>query len=522
MNTSNIAVAREAAGEREAAAGLAAAQKPDAAVDHEVVVIGAGFSGIGAAIKLDQARFADFVVLEAGDGVGGAWHWNTYPGIAVDIPSFSYQFSFEKRSDWSRVYAPGKELKAYAEHCVDKYGVRDRIRLNTKVVGATFDEDANAWRIDTAAGERITARFVIGATGVFCQPKLPDIPGVQRFAGKIMHTARWDHSVDLRGKRVAVIGTGASAIQVIPAVAAEVERLTVFQRTPIWCLPKLDAPLSARARRLLRWMPGARLAARWASQAFVEATFVLAAHFAGSFPSLRARGEGAARKLLREVEDPEVRDKLTPRYSLGCKRPSFSNEYIPTFNRQNVLLETEAIEAITPSGVRTAARVEHPVDVLVLATGFKVFDPGNMPPFEMRGAGGVRLEEWWDANRLQAYEGVSVPGFPNSFSILGPYGFNGQSYFGLIETQMRHIVRCLKRARREGATRVEVKPEANRRYFELVLRRRSNQIFFQGSCANANSYYFDQHGDAPFRPSLTLEAAWRSARFDLDDYAFAA
>jgi cation diffusion facilitator CzcD-associated flavoprotein CzcO len=222
------------------------------------------------------------------------------------------------------------------------------------------------------------------------------------------------------------------------------------------------------------------------------------------------------------VKDPEVRDKLTPRYGLGCKRPSFHNEYIRTFNRANVVLETAAIEEITPGGVRTADGVEHPVDVLILATGFKVFDAGNMPPFPMRGAGGVELEEWWDANRMQAYEGVSVPGFPNWFSILGPYGFNGQSYFGLIETQMRHIVRCLKRARSDGATRVEVSPEANRRYFESVLARRDNQIFFQGSCANSNSYYFDKHGDAPFRPSLTLEASWRSARFDLDDYAFAA
>jgi cation diffusion facilitator CzcD-associated flavoprotein CzcO len=493
----------------------------DSAVDHDVVVVGAGFSGIGAAIKLDEAGFSDFVVLEEGDGVGGAWHWNTYPGIAVDIPSFSYQFSFEKRSDWSRVYAPGSELKSYAEQCVDKYGVRDRIRLNTRVVGSTFDEDTNAWRIQTANGERLTARFVIGATGVFSQPKPPDIPGIESFAGPTMHTARWDHSVDVRGKRVAVIGTGASAIQVIPAIAPEVERLTVFQRTPIWCLPKLDAPLSKRMRSLLRFIPGAKLAARYASQAFVEATFVLAAHFAGTFPSLRERGEGAARKLLSDVTDPDVRDKLTPRYSLGCKRPSFSNEYVRAFNRDNVLLETTAIDAITPHGVRTVDDVEHPIDVLVLATGFKVFDSGNMPPFEMRGIGGLGLEEWWDANRMQAYEGVSVPGFPNWFSILGPYGFNGQSYFGLIETQMRHIVRCLKRARREGATRIEITSEANRRYFESVLGRRDNQIFFQGSCANSNSYYFDKHGDAPFRPSLTLEAAWRSARFDLDDYAFA-
>jgi cation diffusion facilitator CzcD-associated flavoprotein CzcO len=493
----------------------------ETAVDHEIVVIGAGFSGIGAAIKLEEAGFSDFVVLDEADGVGGTWHWNTYPGVAVDIPSFSYQFSFEKRSDWSRVYAPGRELKAYADDCVEKYGVRDRFRLNTRVTDASFDEDANAWTIDTERGERITARFVIGATGVFSQPKLPDIPGVESFDGAALHTARWDHSVELRGKRVAVIGTGASAIQVIPSIAPEVERLTVFQRTPIWCLPKLDAPLGTRARAVLRWVPGAMLAARWLSQAFVELTFVLVAHFAGKFPFLPARGEADARKLLGSVVDPEVREALTPHYRLGCKRPSFSNEYVRTFNRENVHLETSAIEAVTPGGVRTADGVEHPVDVLVLATGFKVFDKGNMPPFPVRGAGGLELADWWDENRQQAYEGVSVPGFPNWFSILGPYGFNGQSYFGLIETQMRHIVRCLNRARRDRAARVEIRPEANQRYFESVLARRPNQVFFAGSCANSNSYYFDKHGDVPFRPSLTLEAAWRSARFDLDDYAFA-
>jgi cation diffusion facilitator CzcD-associated flavoprotein CzcO len=490
------------------------------AVDHEVVVIGAGFSGIGAAIKLDRAGFRDFVVLDEADGVGGTWHWNTYPGVAVDIPSFSYQFSFEKRSDWSRVYAPGRELKAYAEHCTDKYGVRDRIRLNTKVTGASFDEDANMWTIETG-GDSITARYVIVATGVFSQPKLPDIPGVESFEGSALHTARWDHSVELRGKRVGVVGTGASAIQVIPAIAPEVEQLTVFQRTPIWCLPKLDKPLSARARSVLRFVPGAMLAARWLSQAFVELTFVLVAHFAGKFPFLPARGEAEAHKLLQSVQDPKVREELTPEYRLGCKRPSFSNEYVRSFNRENVRLETTAIDAVVSGGVRTADGVEHELDVLVLATGFKVFDKGNMPPFPVRGASGLDLADWWDENRQQAYEGVSVPGFPNWFSILGPYGFNGQSYFGLIETQMRHIVRCLERARSEQAVRVEIRPEANQRYFESVLARRGNQVFFTGSCATSNSYYFDKHGDVPFRPSLTLEAAWRSARFDLDDYAFA-
>ena len=463
-------------------------------------------------------------MLEEGDGVGGAWHWNTYPGIAVDIPSFSYQFSFEKRSDWSRVYAPGRELKAYAEHCVDKYGVRDRIRLNTKVVGASFDEDANVWRIETAAGEQ-PHRALRDRRDRRLQPaEAARHPRRRRRSpGPTMHTARWDHSVDLRGKRVGVVGTGASAIQVIPAIAPEVERLTVFQRTPIWCLPKLDAPLSAARPALLRWVPGAKLATRWLSQAFVELTFVLAAHFAGIFPGLRARGEGAARKLLREVEDPDVREKLTPRYSLGCKRPSFSNEYIPTFNRDNVLLETAAIEEITPAGVRTADGVEHPIDVLVLATGFKVFDAGNMPPFVTRGVGGVALEEWWDREPPAGLRGGQRPGLPEL--VLDPRPIRLQRPVVLRadrDADAPHRALPERARASRGATRVEITPEANRRYWESMLGRRHNQIFFQGSCANSNSYYFDQHGDAPFRPSLTLEAAWRSARFDLDDYAFAA
>jgi len=487
----------------------------------DVAIVGGGFSGIGVAVALTRAGIDDFVIVEEGDGVGGAWHWNRYPGIQVDIPSFSYQFSFRQRPDWSRVYAPGKELKAYAEDCVDHFGLRSRLRLNTTAVAATWDDDEHVWRLDTNTGEPIVARHIIGATGVLTKPKPPDIPGVEDFAGDTMHTARWDDSIDLRGKRVALIGTGASAVQVVPSIAPLVEQLTVFQRTPIWCLPKLDGPMPRAVRGALRWVPGAQRAARLLSQTFVELTFPVSAHYANIVPLAKwSRGIGL-KHLRDQVRDPEVRDKLTPRYDLGCKRPGFSNDYLRTFNRDNVALETAPITEVAGDVVRTADGDRGPFDVLILATGFKVFEPGNMPAYPVRGAGGQDLEAFWTENRFQAYQGVSVPGFPNMYAILGPYGYNGASYFTLIENQSRHIVRCLERAREVGATRVEVTREANDRYFEQMLGRRHRQIFFQGSCSTANSYYFDAHGDAPFRAATTLEVMWRSARFPLSDYAFA-
>lgn len=483
---------------------------------REAVVIGAGFSGIGAAIKLGEAGVSDYLVIEEGDGVGGAWHWNTYPGIGVDIPSFSYQFSFEKRSDWSRVYASGRELKAYAEDCVDRYGVRPHLRLNTRVTEARFDEQDHLWRLSLDGGEEIATRFVVTAQGALSQPQLPDIEGLDDFEGVKMHSARWDHSQSLENRRVAVIGTGCSAVQIVPTIAPRVEHLTVFQRTPIWCLPKPDRELGTRERWLLKRVPGAKLATRLLSQAFVELNFPLAAHYYGVVP-LAHRGEAVGRAFLRkQVKDPEVREKLTPEYGLGCKRPGFSNDYLPAFNRDNVYLETTPIERITPAGVRTVDGTEHDVDVLVLATGFKVFEP-TVPVY---GVGGVELTEWWQTNRIQAYEGVSVPDFPNFFHIIGPYGFNGASFFLLIETQMRHITRLVTRARRSGATRVEVRREANERYWRSMLARRRNQIFFRDTCSLANSYYFDEHGDVPFRASASLETIWRANRFDLDDYRF--
>lgn len=487
--------------------------------DHHTLIIGAGFSGIGAAIRLDQASLGDYLIVEAGPEVGGTWHWNTYPGIGVDIPSFSYQFSFEQSPDWTRTYAPGAELKSYAERCVAKYGIGDRIRFHTTVTGAAFDEARDQWRVSTDSGE-ITARYLINAAGVLNEPKLPDIDGVAGFAGPTLHTARWDHDVDLAGKRVGIIGTGASAVQVIPEIAPIVKALKVFQRTPIWCFPKADVALPKAARLAMR-VPGGKLMGRLLSQAFVEVTFPLSAQYYTLLPFGR-RAEAAARAYLRtQVHDPVLRDKLTPRYAVGCKRPGFHNSYLSTFNRDNVELVTEPIEKITEAGIVTSDGAGHDLEVLILATGFKVMDVDSAS-FALTGTGGVTLAQFWSANRMQAYEGVSVPGFPNFFCVCGPYGYVGSSFFALIEAQTRHIVRCLRRARDDGATRVEVRTAANARYFAEMMRKRHRQIFWQDSCAQANSYYFDRNGDVPLRPATTLEADLRSRRFDLDDYDFTA
>ena len=488
--------------------------------DVETLIVGAGFSGLGVAISLDRAGLGDYRIIEAGDGVGGTWYWNTYPGIAVDIPSFSYQFSFEQSAQWSRTYAPGRELRAYAEHCADKYGLRSKIALSTRVLAAAFDDDSALWRVELDSGETVTARFLINASGALTIPKPPDIDGVESFAGVTMHTARWDHSQDLTGKRVAIIGTGASAVQVIPEIAPMVENLTVFQRTPIWCFPKFDVPLSRAARWAMR-IPGGKSVHRWISQAYVELTFPIAAHYFTLNPFAKRMDEGGKAYLRRQVHDPVVRDKLTPRYAVGCKRPGFHNSYLSTFNRDNVELVTDPIDHITATAVVTADGRAHETDVLILATGFKVMDidSGTYP---VAGAGGRSLVEYWDTNRLQAYEGVSVPGFPNMFTVFGPYGYVGSSYFALIETQSHHIVRCLTQARRRGANRVEVTPEANDRFFAEMLSKRHRQIFWQDSCKLANSYYFDKHGDVPLRPDTTAQAYWRSRRFPLSDYRFSA
>lgn len=490
--------------------------------DHEVVVIGAGFSGIGAGIKLRQAGFDDFLILERANDLGGTWRDNTYPGIAVDISSFTYSYSFEQNPDWSRVFAPGHEIKAYADHCADKYRIRERIQFDTTVLRATFDEDTELWSLETSRGT-IVARYLVSACGGLTQPKRPDIPGIETFAGKMMHSARWDHDHDLSGERVAVIGTGATAVQLVPSIAPTVGRLEVFQRTPIWILPKPDRAIPGWVSELFRRVPAAQTSARLVTNAITEIVMVLGVVYNRQTPGLVRRIERLCREHLEaQVEAPRLREALSPDYGFGCKRPSFSNEYYPTFNAEHVDLVTSPIERFTHDGIVTADGEHHRFDTIVLATGFKVLEIGNTPPFEVYGRGGQELGHYWHEQRYQAYEGATVPGYPNLFLILGPYSTTGASWFRMVEAQTTHLVRCLKEARRRRARCIEVRREAHDDFFAEVQRRQRNTVFFNNGCGNANSYYFDHHGDAPFiRPSSGLEFWWRSRHFPLSDYRFA-
>lgn len=491
-------------------------------LDFEVAVIGAGFGGIGAGIKLKQEGIDSFVILERESDLGGTWRDNTYPGIAVDITSFTYSFSFEQNPEWSRLFPPGAELQAYAQHCATKYGLRPHIRFGVTITRAAFDEAENVWRLSAADGQVLTVRYVISATGGLTQPKWPDIPGIDSFAGRTIHTARWDHGHDVRNRRVAVIGTGASAVQVVPALAPVVRQMDVYQRTPIWIVPKPDAEVPGWMRAAFRRSPITQRSARLATMAVTEVVMTLSVVYNEQAPwVVKGLERLSLEHLRRSVKDPEIRAKLTPRYGFGCKRPSFSNTYWRVFDRENVELVTEPIERVTPTGIVTRDGEVRPIDTLILATGFKVFDEGNLPTYETIGRRGVELGRFWHQNRYQAYEGATVPGFPNYFGVLGPYSFTGSSWFAMVEAQTTHALRCIREAKRRMATCVEVKQEAHDAYFQEILRRQRSTVFFNNDCASARSYYFDHHGDAPFvRPSSGLEMWWHARHFDLDHYRY--
>jgi cation diffusion facilitator CzcD-associated flavoprotein CzcO len=498
-------------------------QRDQPQLDYEVVVIGGGFSGIGAGIKLKKAGIHSFAILERGDDLGGVWHFNTYPGIAVDISSFSYSFSFEQNPDWSRMFAPGRELKSYANHCVEKYQLKENFKFNTRVEKAVFDEDHHVWNVHLDDGGRIVTRYIFSCTGPLSQPKFPDIKGLGEFTGKVIHPARWDHDYDLTGKKVAVVGTGATSVQLVPSIAPEVQRLDVYQRTPIWILPKPDRPISAREKFAFKYIPGAQSAVRMLTNIVTEIIMVTGIIYNKQFPQIIRAAERACHKhLKRQVEEPELREKLTPAYGFGCKRPSISNKYYPAFNRSNVNLITDGIERVTSSGIVTTDGTLREIDCLITATGYKTMVKGNLPTYEVFGVDRLELGEFWEAHRYQAYEGITVPGFPNYFIIsFGPRSVTGASWFSIIEAHTTHAIRCVKEANRRHATSIEVKQAPHDQYHKKVIAREQNNVMHNNNCAGANSYYFDDNGDAAYlRPSSGLELWWHSRYFPLKHYQF--
>ena len=489
---------------------------------HQAIIIGAGFGGMGAAITLKRLGIDDFVILEREDGLGGTWHVNRYPGLAVDIASVTYSYSFEPNPYWSHWYARGPELKRYAEHVADRYDLRRHMRFETVVEGAAWDDRAQEWEVRLRGGERLRATYLLTATGFLSQPRMPDIEGVSDFTGTVVHSARWDDGADLDDKRVAIIGTGATAVQLIPELAERARHLTVFQRTPIWVTPKFDRTMPRAVQRLFAAAPWTQRAARRVNTTVLELIMVAGVlHYRQAKLFNKAAARVATRHLHRQVSDPELRRKLTPDYSFGCKRPTFSNDYYPTFTREDVTLETTSIQRITKDGIVTVDGRTTPIDALVLATGYDMWD-ANFPAIEVRGRDGKDLGAWWRGTRFQAYQGIAVPGFPNFLSLASPYSYSGLSYFTTIEAQMKHVDRLLREVRRREARTFEVTERANGEFLGWVTERLEDSVFTLGSCATARSYYFNQHGEAALlRPSSTINTHREAQRFPLDDYSYA-
>ena len=488
----------------------------------DAIIVGAGFGGIGAAIQLNRLGYDNIVIVEREDDLGGTWHVNHYPGLTVDVPSTTYSYWFEPNPYWSRLFAPGAELKRYAEHVVDKYNVRRYMRFNTTVEGARWDDDAQVWRVALAGGETLDAQFLVAATGFLSQPRLPDIPGIDTFAGRIIHTADWDDSYSVQGRRAAVIGTGSTGVQVIPELAKKASELTVYQRTPIWVMPKPDVALSPAVQRIFARLPVAQRIVRWITDTAIEFMMVIAMWKFRYFKRVNfAAADLSKLYRLLSVRDTQLWRKLNPDYDFGCKRPTMSNSYYRAFTKQHVHLETSGIERIEPDGIVACDGTKRFIDTLVLATGYDVWD-ANMPAVEVIGRDGRDLGKWWRDTRFQAYQGISVPYFPNFLTMASPYAWVGLSWFNTVEYQMRHMNRLFGELQRRGARTFEVTEQANARFLDRMDELLDKSVFYAGNCATSRSYWFNHSGEAPlFRPTSVLSAVKEQDRFPLSDYSIA-
>jgi cation diffusion facilitator CzcD-associated flavoprotein CzcO len=475
-----------------------------------IAIIGSGFGGLGTAIRLKQRGMDDFVVLERAADVGGTWRDNTYPGCACDVQSHLYSFSFAPNPDWSRSFSPAPEIQAYLQRCARDYGILPHVRFHREVQDAAWDEDAQRWRLRTSAGP-VTARVMVMAAGALSDPLVPNLPGLDGFRGRAWHSAAWDHGYDLRGKRVAVIGTGASAIQFIPEIQPLAGRLHVFQRTPPWILPRRQRELGAREQRLFRRVPAAQRAVRGAIYLAREA-------LVPAFRHPRAMGmvqRVALRHLRASVPDPVLRTKLTPDWTLGCKRVLLSNDYFPALTRPNVEVVTDGIEEVRAHSIVTADGVERPVDAIIFGTGFHPTDPPLAR--HLRSRGGRTLAETW-AGSPAAHLGTTVAGFPNLFMLMGPNtGLGHTSVVYMIEAQIEHLLGALEHMGRHGIGALEPRPEAQEAFVAGVDRRMTGTVWTSGGC---RSWYLDPTGrNSALWPDFTWRFRRRAARFEPGEYA---
>jgi cation diffusion facilitator CzcD-associated flavoprotein CzcO len=475
------------------------------------VIVGAGFAGLCTAIKLAEDGESDFVVIERGPDVGGTWRDNTYPGACCDVPSQLYSFSFAPNPEWSSSYSPQPEIQAYIRGVAEKSGLLDRFHFDTAVEDATWDESAQEWRVRTTAGE-VTSATLITCSGGLSEPRLPAIEGLDTFEGEIFHSARWRHEVDLTGKRVAVIGTGASAIQIVPEVQKIVSHLDLYQRTAPWVIPRNDRTYPRLERLALRHVPALRRLYRtgiyWGHEGYVPA-------FTWQ-PRLGAPAQKAALiNLHKGIKDPALRDKVTPTFRLGCKRVLRSNTYYPALAATNVDVVTDPIARITPTGIETGDGVEHPVDVIVVATGFHTTD---LPIAErIVGRDGRSLAQVWDKDGMAAYKGTTIHGFPNLFMVVGPNTGQGHtSVVFVIESQVAYIRDAIATMRAEKYAAVEPRVEAQRRWNANVQKRMKRTVWNTGGCS---SWYLDKHGkNTVLWPKATFTFRRLLADFDPEAY----
>jgi cation diffusion facilitator CzcD-associated flavoprotein CzcO len=483
---------------------------PGPVATTDVVIVGTGFGGLTMAIKLRNSGFPDFLILEKAAEVGGTWRDNTYPGCACDVPSHLYSLSFAQKADWSRIYPRQPELLAYTLGVVKNYQLRSKIRFNTAFLAAAWDQAACLWRIETSTGP-IFSRVLISGMGGLHIPATPQLPGLETFAGAQFHSARWDHAYDLTGKRVAVVGTGASAIQFIPQIAPKVARLSVFQRTPPWVTPKPDRPFSDLEKALLKFPP-----CRAAFRKYLFHTHELRVlAFLGNQQAQKLGVQLALNHLKRQVADPVLRAKLTPNYQLGCKRVMLANDYFPALQRPNVELITDNIAQLRQNSIVDQAGVERDIDAIIFATGFAVTTAYKHT--KIIGLGGQELGALWDKTGMRAFNGIAIAGFPNYFMLLGPHtGLGHNSAVIMLEAQASYIADALKKLREAGGRAISPTPAAQARFIAKLQARLAGTVWQDGGC---QSWYQDSFGNVTAIWPGSAAAYQRAVRHaDLQDY----